>query len=157
MEPKITIRKLAVLFLNPHLRLAALAFAAVVCSDQFCRGSNETIDFSRQVLPVLSDACFQCHGPDATGRQADLRFDDEASVKEDRGGYAVVTPGDADASELMQRLLTNDESMRMPPTSLNRKLTDEQIDWINQHPELIALIDRLASDYNSTFTDADGQ
>jgi hypothetical protein len=35
------------------------------------------VDFGRDVLPVLSDYCFQCHGPYAKTRKAKLRFDDE--------------------------------------------------------------------------------
>lgn len=43
------------------------------------------IVFSRDVLPILSDSCFQCHGPDAKeGRKGDLRLDDEADAKRDR-------------------------------------------------------------------------
>ncbi len=98
--------------------------------------AEDTVNFSREVLPILSDRCFQCHGPDAEAREADLRLDQEESVKEDRGGYQVVQPGDPDASEMYQRLVSVDSDVKMPPADLHRPLTDAQIStirkWIEQ-------------------------
>ncbi|WP_425399361.1 PSD1 and planctomycete cytochrome C domain-containing protein [Aeoliella sp.] len=90
------------------------------------------VTFSRDVLPILSDACFQCHGPDEGSREADLRLDQEESVKLDRGDYAAVVPKDLSRSELWNRITTTDDSMQMPPASLHRKLTQQQIETIRQ-------------------------
>ena len=97
------------------------------------------IDFSRDVLPILSDACYKCHGPDDGSREAELRLDDEQSAKQDRGGYAVVQAGAADESELIRRVLSDDDSEVMPPTDTGKSLTSEQQDvlrrWIDQGAE----------------------
>src|SRR6056297_875553 len=62
--------------------------------------TGQPVDFARDVLPIFSDRCFQCHGPDAKeGRKADLRLDVEEDAKRDRGGYHVVSEGDLEASE----------------------------------------------------------
>jgi len=84
-------------------------------------------DFARDVLPILSDNCVQCHGPDPNkGRKGDLRLDDETEAKRDRKGHRVIVEGNADASELWRRLVTEDPEERMPPVKLNRNLTDKQ-------------------------------
>ncbi len=93
------------------------------------------VRFSRDVRPILADACFACHGPDAKKRKADFRLDTEA------GAFAALTSGDkafvpgklAD-SEAFQRLHEKDRK-RMPPASA-RQLTRAEIDtirrWIEQ-------------------------
>ena len=97
------------------------------------------IDFSRDVLPILSDACYKCHGPDDGSREAELRLDDEQSSKQDRGGYAVVQAGAADESELIRRVLSDDNTEVMPPLDSGKSLTPEQQDvlrrWIDQGAE----------------------
>ena len=98
--------------------------------------ADSEIDFSRDVLPILSDACFKCHGPDDDSREADLRFDDEQSAKLDRGGYAAVKPGDADKSELILRILSDDEYEMMPPPDSGKELSAQQKEllrgWVEQ-------------------------
>ena len=78
-------------------------------------GSNEPIDFSRDIRPLLSDRCFHCHGPDAGQRQADLRFDTQEGALADLGGYRAVEPGDIAASELIARITSSDPDVQMPP------------------------------------------
>ena len=35
----------------------------------------QTVDFQRQVRPILSDNCFHCHGPTSRPRMFNLRLD----------------------------------------------------------------------------------
>lgn len=90
--------------------------------------------FNRDIRPILSDACFYCHGPDAAHREAGLRLDVEEEAKD----YSIV-PGDLDASELVLRITADDPDMRMPPPESGKHLTEEQIEllkkWIEQGAE----------------------
>lgn len=94
------------------------------------------VHFGRQILPILSDHCFQCHGPDGKQRQADLRLDDESSAKQVRDGHAAVVPGKSAESQLYRRITSADADERMPPADFQRPLKPEQIEllgrWIDQ-------------------------
>jgi hypothetical protein len=86
------------------------------------------VDFSRDVRPVLSKNCFACHGPDAAGRASKLRLDRRDSVAaKDKKGSAAVVPGAPDKSELIRRITSDDEGVRMPPPESKNTLTPEQI------------------------------
>ncbi|MEL7497158.1 MAG: PSD1 and planctomycete cytochrome C domain-containing protein [Planctomycetota bacterium] len=92
----------------------------------------ETIDFQRDIRPILSDTCYKCHGPDANDRQADLRLDTQEGLLES----GAVEPNDLDASLLYERILSDDESELMPPPDSGRTLTEDQKlkikQWIEQ-------------------------
>ncbi|MEQ8634688.1 DUF1553 domain-containing protein [Gimesia maris] len=94
------------------------------------------IDFNRDVRPILSDLCFQCHGPDSSQRKADLRLDQQAGLLGTKQVPGVVVPGKVDESELFSRLITNDPDLRMPPASSEKQITSDQIatiqQWINE-------------------------
>src|SRR5688500_9870632 len=97
----------------------------------------DPVDFGRDILPILSDKCFLCHGPDPGTRKADLRLD----LKEEalRAEAPVVVPGRGDESELIFRITSEDESEVMPPPDSNRKLSPEEIQllrrWVDQGAE----------------------
>ncbi|MGI9472489.1 MAG: DUF1549 domain-containing protein, partial [Rubripirellula sp.] len=89
--------------------------------------SEEPISFNRDVRPLLSDACFFCHGPDAAHREADLRLDVEA---------IAIEPGDSTESELIARILSDDPDLLMPPPESGKRLTEPQIEllkrWVDE-------------------------
>jgi len=101
--------------------------------------ANGTVDFNRDIRPILSDVCFQCHGPDKNHRKGDLRLDVKDDAYKDRGGYRLVVPGKIDESELYSRLIDSDEKQRMPPPEALRQLTKDEIElfkrWIEQGAE----------------------
>ena len=74
------------------------------------------LDFARDIRPLLSDACYNCHGPDAKARKGDLRLDDRAAAL----GAGVLAAG-----EMLSRLTSTDPEERMPPPESNRVLSDE--------------------------------
>lgn len=98
--------------------------------------AEDKISFNRQIRPILSDRCFQCHGPSEEDRQAELRLDvtgDEEGPFRDRDGDQVIKPKHLQASVLWQRLNTDDASERMPPTDSNKRpLTDDEKALIKQ-------------------------
>src|SRR6056297_3060524 len=97
------------------------------------RVNAEEVSFSRDVLPVFSDRCFHCHGPDENNREAGLRLDIEANAKEDLGGYAAIVPGSLADSEIWQRITSDDEYELMPPPDSHRKpLTEREREAIRQ-------------------------
>ena len=84
----------------------------------------EPPNFSRDILPILSDTCFACHGPDAKSREADLRLDQQESAL--RTEKPIILPGKSGDSELMKRILSTDPEAVMPPPKSGRKLTAPQ-------------------------------
>ena len=92
----------------------------------------ETIDFNRQILPILSDACFHCHGPDAATREAKLRLDEREGIFRTREGITVVAPGKPDASELILRISSPHEDEVMPPRKASRQLKPAEIELLKR-------------------------
>ncbi len=94
---------------------------------------KKSIDFDRQIRPLLSENCFACHGPDDKQRKADLRLDQRAGAV---GTDKVIVPGKSATSELWVRISEHDPSRLMPPRKSGKKLSPEQIDlfrrWIDE-------------------------
>ncbi|HHK41353.1 MAG TPA: hypothetical protein ENJ50_02945, partial [Planctomycetaceae bacterium] len=95
-------------------------------------GPSEPLQFNRDIRPILSAACFRCHGADANSREGELRLDQRANAVADRGGYRVIVPGDPDQSELMGHITTKDESERMPPPDGRRQLPKTEVELLRR-------------------------
>jgi hypothetical protein len=106
---------------RPLLLVPILLFAGPVAR------AGGKVDFGRDILPILSDNCFLCHGPDARNRKAKLRLDDEKNAKKPRGDSAAIVPGKSAESELYRRITAADPSEIMPPPRTKRRLTARQI------------------------------
>jgi Protein of unknown function (DUF1553)/Protein of unknown function (DUF1549)/Concanavalin A-like lectin/glucanases superfamily/Planctomycete cytochrome C len=91
-----------------------------------------SVEYDRDIRPILSDNCYQCHGPDEKARKAKLRLDMKESAFRVQDGIAVIKPGKSDESELVRRITTSDTDDLMPPPRSNHKLTSKQIDLIKQ-------------------------
>jgi len=90
------------------------------------------IDFQRQVRPILSNACFSCHGPDKNTRLADLRLDTKDGAFTARANGAPIVPGKPEASLIYQRITHNNAGLRMPPAHTKKVLTAEQKETLRQ-------------------------
>src|SRR5687767_7856978 len=120
-----------------------LILACLIASGMLCwlacraAGDDRAVDFNRDVRPILSKHCFSCHGSDEKKRSAGLRLDErESAIAPGKNRPAAITPGKADASELIRRVTSEDDTERMPPAETAEKLSATQIDilkrWINQ-------------------------
>ncbi len=96
----------------------------------------KTIDFNRDIRPILSDNCYACHGPDKNKRKADLRLDTKDGLFSHHDQTSLLVPGKPDASELYRRLTTSDKNERMPDPKSGKRLSDRQLalvkKWIEQ-------------------------
>ncbi|MGE5191520.1 MAG: DUF1549 domain-containing protein, partial [Deltaproteobacteria bacterium] len=110
--------------------------AMSVAAGAVAARADDKIDFARDIRPILSDACFLCHGPDDAQRKADLRMDTRQGAFGQRDGAAPFVPGKPEDSEAWVRMTSDDPTMRMPPPKSGKKLTDRQIalvkTWIEQ-------------------------
>jgi len=108
------------------LALRTTCFTFILSGTSFAE-----VSFNRDVLPILSDVCFACHGPDSATREADLRLD-----LEDEAKASVIVPNHPEKSELIARILHDDPDEVMPPPDSRRRLTPAEKqtlqDWIKQ-------------------------
>src|SRR4030095_12096386 len=96
--------------------------------------------FLRDVRPILSAYCFKCHGPDEGARKAGFHLDvREAALKPAKSDAIPIVPGQPEASEVVKRILTDDEDEVMPPPSTKHPLNAEQKEilrrWIAEGAE----------------------
>jgi len=107
-------------------------------SSEAERRAAPAIQFSRDILPLLSDRCFHCHGPDAETRQAGFRLDKrESAIGEADSGEHPIVPGKPETSELLRRIMAEDPDERMPPAGSGKaRLTPQETtrlrNWISQ-------------------------
>lgn len=122
-------------------RISGIAFLAIsIGLIHLARADEaplERVDFNRDIRPVLADLCFHCHGPDPAQRKADLRFDTQTGAMADLGnGRHAIVAGHPEQSELIRRITSTDPDEQMPPPSLDRQISPQQIElfrrWIEQ-------------------------
>jgi hypothetical protein len=108
-----------------------LAMITLMVCAAVARAEETAPTFNRDIRPILSDRCYPCHGHDAGNRKAELRLDTAEGATE----WAII-PGDAENSEVVLRVSSDDRDYRMPPATSNRRpLNAQQIDvlrrWID--------------------------
>jgi hypothetical protein len=119
-------------------RSARLVVVLIACGwifDLRCGNAargGDRVDFNRDIRPILSEHCYQCHGPDQKARKADLRLDRKEDAFRDRSGYAAIVPGKVDESELMARVSARDPEEVMPPPKTKKPLSLTQIELLRR-------------------------
>jgi hypothetical protein len=122
-------------FVSLMVRSSCLAMAAGIAAILIptLHAQETTIDFRRQILPILGDHCFNCHGGDEGTRTGGLRLDQrDAAIAGGDSGMPAIVPGEADRSELLARVFSDEPSLIMPPPDAQRPLSDEQREWLRQ-------------------------
>lgn len=102
---------------------ADLVISLIACGVVAAAASaGDKPEYNRDIRPILSDACFACHGPDSAARKADLRLD----VRDQAIDMSAWVPGDPDASEAIRRIFSTDPEEAMPPATSHKVVTDKQ-------------------------------
>src|SRR5262249_58961965 len=119
--------------MHPLSRRLAAAVALLALAGA-ARAVEDTVEFNRDIRPILSDNCFACHGHDRNQRKAKLRLDLAETDAPEKGGLKVVVPGKPEESELYLRITAPEqgERMRMPPAKFGKKLTARQTELIKR-------------------------
>lgn len=112
-----------------RLILFSLSFTALLPA------ADGKLDFNRDVRPILSDKCFQCHGPDEKTLKGDVRLDDRTSAVSAK----AIVPGSPDLSEALTRILSDDPDEVMPPPKTKKTVSSAEADilrrWIAEGAE----------------------
>ena len=123
-------------FLDVRLtqRCVMVLTGALCVSGSLCGADADTgtsVDYGRDVLPVLLAKCVRCHGADETKRKGGLRLD-----RADALHGTVIIPGEPAESVFIQRIRESDPSLRMPPPSARVDLTGAEktllTKWVSQ-------------------------
>jgi hypothetical protein len=115
---------------RPGRAAIVLLLFTVISGRATAQDRRPAENFGRDILPILSDNCFLCHGPDAKARKGGLRLDTQDGAL--RKTEPIILPGKSAASELVQRIVSGDAEKLMPPPKSNRKLTRRQIELLKR-------------------------
>ena len=114
---------------TPRILALSLLSASIFAAES---PSATPLTFNRDIRPILSDKCFACHGFDPKKREAKLRLD----IREDALKSKAFVPGKGSESEIIKRILTQDEDDLMPPTKSHKTLSDAEKEtlkrWVDQ-------------------------
>ena len=106
---------------NSHIIRISLLLISLTIPSQSAEVGE--VDFARQILPILSNKCFACHGPDSK-KPSELRLDSYKSATADRDGVKAIDPKNLTESEMLFRI--HDKEDPMPPVDAEKQLTEEE-------------------------------
>lgn len=99
---------------------------SLISSLLACSANSQ--DFNRDVRQILATHCFACHGPDASHRESDLRFDERNNPIES----SAIVPGDPSSSGMIERITSGDQDHVMPPPEFGNSLNSAQIEILKK-------------------------
>ncbi|MFQ5734940.1 MAG: DUF1549 domain-containing protein, partial [Planctomycetaceae bacterium] len=101
-------------------------------SQATAASADVTVDYNRDIRPILAANCFACHGPDKAARKAELRLDRAKDATADRDGSPAIVPGKPEKSAVYLRLTSRDADERMPPQETRKMLSAKQVAFIRR-------------------------
>ena len=133
-SPPAVFRKLAVTMPFPML-VAGLFWCVATCTGSLT-AAEPSVDFSRQIRPILAKQCFACHGPETQQSGVALHELDKA-IQDGESGLKPIVPGKWTESEIINRITSDDPSVRMPPEGAGVSETQVQLlkQWIDSGAE----------------------
>lgn len=105
---------------------------AVLVVTHTLLAQKATVEFNRDVRPILSDKCFGCHGPDAKTKNIPLRLDLEDQAKADLGKRFAIVPGQPENSEVIRRITAEQKFKKMPPPSSGHTISAGELATLKQ-------------------------
>lgn len=103
-----------------------------VAAIQASAATPPTVDFVRDVQPILAHHCYECHGP--VTKKADLRWDRRDSVLNHKD--RPIIPGQPDKSPLIDSVTEANDTRPMPPEGKGTPLSAQQVAtlkaWVQQ-------------------------
>ncbi len=109
-----------------------LLVPVVLSCDARAAEGPQPVSFVRDVRPILARACFACHGPDDSHREAELRLDTREGATAAHDGRRAVVPSNVAESALVTRILSDDATQKMPPPDSGKSLTAEQVETLKR-------------------------
>lgn len=104
------------------------AWLVVWCGESPAEDHGSSVDFNRDVRPILAEHCLRCHGFDEKSRQAELRLDDRKSALRAR----AIVANHPERSELIRRVTAIEVEERMPPPETGKTLSAAQIGTLHR-------------------------
>lgn len=109
-----------------------LGLCLLIWFSSVARAEERTLEYNRDIRPILAENCFACHGPDSASRKADLRLDKREAALD----MGAIDPGHPELSAMVSRINSTDPDEVMPPPATKKVLTAQQkatlTQWIQQ-------------------------
>ena len=104
------------------IRLVPVVLAIVALAAAPVQSRGAEVDFSHDIVPILKRHCVKCHG--GNEKKGGLSLNTRESLLAGGDSAKGIVPGKASESEIIHRIETQDDDLRMPPEGA-RLLPDE--------------------------------
>ena len=110
-------------------RAARCIFASLFAATTY---AADSVDFAKQIQPILKDNCYKCHGEEK--KKGGLRLDNKADALKGGDNGLVIVPRDSAKSPLYQLLIATNEDDRMPQKADSLSAAKIKLirEWIDQ-------------------------